>query len=67
HPVVQLFNALHSKQIQTKVKAAAGTYQGEKAKVLPTIHKGSFLNMLKGRKSEEKKWAVLKEDFTMKA
>ena len=37
------------------------------AAVLPTIHKGSFLNMLKGRKSEEKKWPVLKEDFTMKA
>ena len=37
------------------------------AAVLSTIDKGSFLDMLKGRKSEEKKWPVLKEDFMMKA
>ncbi|CAI8032404.1 RRP15-like protein [Geodia barretti] len=67
--VVQLFNAVsqHSKQLQTQVKAAAGTSQKKKAKVLSTIDKGSFLDMLKGRKSEEKKWPVLKEDFMMKA
>ena len=38
------------------------------AAVLSTIDKGSFIDMLRGRKSEErKKWPVLKEDFMMKA
>ena len=37
------------------------------AAVLSTIDKGSFLDMLKDRKSVEKKWPVLKEDFMMKA
>ncbi|EFA07263.2 RRP15-like protein [Tribolium castaneum] len=76
--VVQLFNAVRMQQKDiTKKLDEAGPLEVRKEKVLKSIDKRAFLDVLMGeksevvnenvQKSEESTWSVLREDFMMGA
>uniref|UniRef100_A0A674EBN0 RRP15-like protein n=1 Tax=Salmo trutta TaxID=8032 RepID=A0A674EBN0_SALTR len=67
--VVQLFNAVrkHQKTVDEKVKEAGGS-ERKKAKLLSSVSKKDFINVLRGTEGEEKPaWSVLRDDFMMGA
>lgn len=70
--VVQLFNAVktHQKQVDEKLQAA-GQSETKRDKVMKSLSKGAFLDMLKEKKEEPadkpESWGVLRDDFMLGA
>ncbi|KAM7310319.1 RRP15-like protein [Ixodes scapularis] len=70
--VVQLFNAVkkHQKEVEEKLRAA-GESETRRDKVMKTLSKGAFLDMLKDKqeKPQDKPetWTILRDDFMLGA
>nr|CAB3265794.1 RRP15-like protein [Phallusia mammillata] len=76
--VIQLFNAIAKHQKEVHGKLAKAKTEGKKEKVMKSVDKGKFLDMLndgstsKGKKEAKKEeskeapaWSVLRDDFMM--
>ncbi|XP_064460322.1 RRP15-like protein [Ornithodoros turicata] len=70
--VVQLFTAVekHQKDVQRKL-SAAGESETKRDKVMKSLNRGAFLDLLKPKevqkKEEPKAWSVLRDDFMLGA
>lgn len=76
--VVQLFNALknHQKNVNERIKEVGGS-ERKKSKILSSVSKKDFIDVLRGTdvafkkekeiKAEKSSWSVLKDDFMMGA